>query len=76
VPRCAHIHDLVAVTLGASRGAEEVAAGRGIRAARLQAIKDDICANLLHELNFANIAARHRVSPRYLRMLLGTPSRS
>jgi hypothetical protein len=41
-----HIHDLIALTLGASRDATETARGRGVRAARLRAIKSDILENL------------------------------
>lgn len=65
----AHIQDLVAVALGASRHAEDVASGRGVRAARLAAIKDDIRGNLERELDVSDVAARHRMSARYLRML-------
>jgi len=44
-----------------------VARARGVRAARLQAIKTDIVANLADEtLAVANVAARHGVTPRYL----------
>ena len=37
-----HIYDLAAVALGATRDAAEAAAGRGLAAARLTAIKADI----------------------------------
>jgi hypothetical protein len=33
------VHDLTALALGASRDAAEIAKGRGLRAARLNAIK-------------------------------------
>jgi AraC-like DNA-binding protein len=65
----AHIYDLAALALGATREAEEVARGRGMRVARLQAIKIDILANLDREVSVGCIAARHRLSPRYIRML-------
>ncbi|HZC38957.1 MAG TPA: helix-turn-helix transcriptional regulator, partial [Sphingomicrobium sp.] len=65
----AHIHDLAALALGASREAEEIANGRGVRAARLQAIKGDILSSLQDELMLDDVAARHRLSPRYVRML-------
>ena len=42
----AHIYDLMAAAIGATRDAAEVAQGRGLRAARLQAIKEDIAGNL------------------------------
>jgi AraC-like DNA-binding protein len=64
-----HIHDLAALALGASRETEEIANGRGVRAARLQAIKGDILARLDRDLTLDAIAARHLVSPRYVRML-------
>ena len=43
---------------------------RGVRAARLRAVKDDI-ARILKEgdVSVATVAARHRVSPRYLHKL-------
>ena len=41
-----HVHDLTALALGATRDATEQARIRGVRAARLQAIKADIVANL------------------------------
>jgi AraC-like DNA-binding protein len=66
----AHFRDLIAVTLGASRDAAETAGGRGIRAARLHAIKTDIFANLIRaDLSVDAVAARHGISPRYLGML-------
>lgn len=65
----AHIHDLAALAVGAGREAAEVAKGRGLRAARLRAIKDDIRARLERELSVDDLAACHRLSPRYVRML-------
>jgi AraC-like DNA-binding protein len=65
----AHIHDLAALALGGSREAEEIANGRGVKAARMAAIKSDIIARLEREVKLGDIAARHRVSPRYVRML-------
>jgi AraC-like DNA-binding protein len=66
----AHVYDLVALALGADRDAAEVAAGRGVRAARLHAIKDDIVANLGDAtLSTAAVAARQGISPRYVAML-------
>jgi AraC-like DNA-binding protein len=66
----AHVYDLVALALGADRDAAEVAAGRGVRAARLYAIKDDIVANLGDAtLSTAAVAARQGISPRYVAML-------
>jgi AraC-like DNA-binding protein len=66
----AHIHDLVALTIGATREATEIAQGRGVRAARLRAIKAEIMQNLGSDtLSIAAIAARHGISPRYVHML-------
>jgi AraC-like DNA-binding protein len=62
--------DLVAVTIGASRDAAAVAEGRGIRAARLRAIKDDIEAHLTDgDLTPAAVASRQRISDSYVRKL-------
>lgn len=65
----AHIYDLAALALGASREAEEIARGRGVRAARLQAIKADVLSILHREVSLGDVAGRHRLSPRYIRML-------
>lgn len=65
-----HIHDLVALALGATRDATEIAKGRGVRVARLQAVKADAIANLASGwLSLDALAARHDISPRYLRSL-------
>jgi AraC-like DNA-binding protein len=66
----AHVYDLIALSLGANRDAGEVAAGRGVRAARLRAIREDIAANLGDPgLSVTAVAQRHGVSPRYVGML-------
>jgi AraC-like DNA-binding protein len=65
----AHIYDLAAMAVGAARAAEEIANGRGVRAGRLQAIKNDILVHLEKELSLGEVAARHGVSPRYVGML-------
>ncbi|MCW5702520.1 MAG: helix-turn-helix domain-containing protein [Bradyrhizobium sp.] len=65
-----HIYDLVALTLGATRDAAETAKGRGLRAARLRAIKADILDNIgQHDLSADIVAARHGISSSYLRKL-------
>jgi AraC-like DNA-binding protein len=64
-----HVYDLIAVALGATHDATEVAKGRGVRAARLQAIKADIQENLCGDLSVGAIAARHRLPVRYLQRL-------
>jgi AraC-like DNA-binding protein len=66
----AHVYDLVALAIGAGREAAEVASGRGLRAARLRAVKADISANLAsRDLSVAAVAKRHAITPRYLHML-------
>jgi AraC-like DNA-binding protein len=66
----AHVHDLMALALGATRDAAEIAKCRGARAARLRVIKDDIANNIGQtNLSLAALAARHRVNPRYLQRL-------
>jgi AraC-like DNA-binding protein len=62
--------DLVAATLGATRDAAAVAEGRGIRAARLRAIKDDIDAHLANgDLSPGAVAKRQQISDSYIRKL-------
>jgi AraC-like DNA-binding protein len=65
-----HLRDLFALLLGANRDATVAAERRGLRAARLQAIKSYIHANLEDGgLTVGAAAARHRVTPRYVQML-------
>jgi AraC-like DNA-binding protein len=63
-----HVYDLLAVALGATRDAMEHAKMRGVRAARLAAIKHGVRENL-SRVTLADIALHHRVSPRYVQML-------
>jgi AraC-like DNA-binding protein len=64
------IQDLVAIILGATRDAAEIANGRGLRAARMHAIKSDIARNLASDdLSATALAARHRISRRYVHAL-------
>lgn len=65
----AHIYDLLALALGATRDAAEAAKGRGVRAARLHAIKSEVTNSLGGSLSINGIAARHRITPRYMQML-------
>jgi AraC-like DNA-binding protein len=65
-----HIHDLLAISLGATRDAAEIAKKRGVRAARLHTIKSWIRERLVEEnLSISSIAAAHRLTPRYVQML-------
>lgn len=63
-----HMIDLAAMAMGATRDAAEIARGRGVKVARLRAIKADIAAHGGF-LSADQIAARHRLSPRYVRKL-------
>jgi AraC-like DNA-binding protein len=65
-----HIHDLIALAIGATRDGAEIAKSRGARAARLHAIKEDIANSLDQpDLSVATIAARHRINPRWVQRL-------
>jgi AraC-like DNA-binding protein len=66
-----HIHDLAAMIVGATRETAEIARGRGLRAARLRAIKTDIAERLANgDVRPAALAARHHVTPRYIHKLV------
>jgi AraC-like DNA-binding protein len=68
-----HIHDLLALALGATRDAAELAYGRGMRAARLHAAKTFVRRQLgRHDLSVRSVAARLGVTPRYVHMLFET----
>jgi AraC-like DNA-binding protein len=65
-----HVRDLLALAVGATRDAEELATTRGLSAARLHAVKEDIRKNLGRaDLSVHSIAASHRVSVRYVQKL-------
>jgi AraC-like DNA-binding protein len=65
-----HVYDLVAVAIGATRDVADTARGRGVRAARLRAIKQDIARNLDQpDLSVTALAARHRCTPRFVQRL-------
>ncbi len=65
-----HVYDLVALALGAKRGTADQARSRGVRAARLHAVKTDILAHLAdHTLSIGSVAARHGISSVYVRKL-------
>jgi len=69
----AHVHDLVALTLGATRDAANIAYARGMRAARLQAAKAFIARNISRADLSAKTAAVHLgVTPRYVHLLFET----
>jgi AraC-like DNA-binding protein len=65
-----YIYDLIALTLGATRDAAEIANGRGVRAARFKAIKEDIVRRMRDQsLSVQTVASRHNVTPRYVQKL-------
>jgi AraC-like DNA-binding protein len=65
-----HVHDLAALALGATRDAVTLARGRGVRAARLRAVKADILGHLTDRaLSLDAVAARHGISSVYVRKL-------
>jgi AraC-like DNA-binding protein len=66
----ATLADLIALAVGARGDSAQLAVSRGLRAARLRAIKADIAANLdKRELSVGAVAAHQGVSPRYVQML-------
>jgi AraC-like DNA-binding protein len=72
-PFSEHVRDLVALALGATRDGTELAQGRGVRAARLAAMKADVLAHLREEgLSVQDIARRHGVTTRYVQLLFDT----
>jgi len=65
-----HILDLIGLTLGATREAAQVAEGRGLKAARLKAIKDHVARHLADDsLSVHAVAKRHKLNPRYIQRL-------
>jgi AraC-like DNA-binding protein len=65
-----HVHDLVALALGATRDAAEVARSRGVRTARLHAAKTFVMRHLgRYGLSAVTVAAHLGVTPRYVHML-------
>jgi AraC-like DNA-binding protein len=65
-----HVCDLVALAIGATREASELARDRGLKAARLNAAQADIGGRLEEEaLTLADVAGRLGVTSRYLQRL-------
>lgn len=63
-----HVYDLMALAIGATGEGREIARGRGVRAARLEAIKADLTRDA--SLSIDEIARRQGVTPRYVQILL------
>lgn len=62
-----HVHDMLALMLGATGDRAHLATGRGLKAARLRALKDDVARNLeRRDLSAATLAGRHNMSLRSL----------
>jgi len=65
-----HVYDLMAVALGATRDNAEMGQNRGVHAARLHAIKQDIARNLgAADLSLTTLALRHGCTPRFVQRL-------
>ncbi len=65
-----HVHDLVAMAIGTTTDGAALAEERGVRAARLAAIKADIRTHLdRRDLSVVAVAARQHVTPRYVQLL-------
>ena len=62
-----HVYDLMALAIGATGEGGEIARGRGVRAARMEAIKADLIRDA--SLSLEEIARRQGVTPRYVQML-------
>jgi AraC-like DNA-binding protein len=68
-----HVHDLMGLAVGATRDAMEMANGRGMNAARLSAMKNDIAKNLDQpDLSVGALAHRHSCTPRFVQRLFET----
>jgi AraC-like DNA-binding protein len=66
-----HVQDLMAMIIGASRDGAEIAGQRGLRAARLAAVKADVTAHLAQQpdLTLEDVAGRQGLGPRYIQKL-------
>jgi AraC-like DNA-binding protein len=65
-----HVHDLVAMILGAHRDGAAIAEDRGVAAAKLAAIKADIIERIgLGDVRIEAVAARQGVTPRSIQRL-------
>lgn len=65
-----HVYDLVAVAVGATKESQEVASSRGIRAARLKAIKAFVLRSRAWQgLSVSAVARHHKLTTRYIHML-------
>src|SRR5262249_1630310 len=66
----AHVYDLLAVMMGAGRDVEAMAQARGLAAARLHAVKQDIDSALPRQnLSIEALALRHRCTARSIQRM-------
>jgi AraC-like DNA-binding protein len=69
-PVVRHVCDLAALSIGAGRDGAHLAESRGLRFARLKAVKAHINANIgPYPLLIENVAAHHGITARYVRKL-------
>jgi AraC-like DNA-binding protein len=72
-----HVYDILAMALGATRDADEIARGRGMRAARLHAVKTFVSRNFnRQDLSVGSVAVHLGVTPRYIHMLFENETES
>lgn len=65
-----HVLDLLSLVMGARADDAALASARGLRAARLQAIKADIAQHRSHAMpTIEHLATRHGVTPRHIQRL-------
>jgi AraC-like DNA-binding protein len=65
-----HVHDLMALVVGATRDAIQSAETGGLRASRLHVIKQDIAQSIdQNDLSLTALAARHHCTPRFIQRL-------
>lgn len=62
-----HVYDLIALAIGATDDGQQIAKQRGVRAARLQAIKAELTRRPSASLD--RLAAQQGISPRYVQIL-------
>lgn len=65
----AHIYDLLAVAIGPTKDAVGIAQSRGLRAARLQAIKADVMRIIPGNVSISRFAAQHGLRVREIERL-------
>jgi AraC-like DNA-binding protein len=65
-----HVHDLIGLVLGLGRDARETVAGRGLKAARMMAVKAHIARHLgSGDLSVGAVALAQQLTPRYVQRL-------